>query len=218
MLKIGKITIFILILLFSTYKIIDNKNLNDNIYVVSENEINNNELIEDNIGENSSEKEDIDKKVNIDEVNNTITVFVSGEINNPGVVTIESEKRLSDVVEILGGTTENADLNKVNLAMKLEDESHYIIPKIGENVEVHSNYTSVDSNEIIQDEKSNLVNINKATIQELDILPGIGEATANKIINYREENGQFKSIDEIKNVNGIGDKKYEEVKNLISVE
>lgn len=218
MLKIGKITIFILILLFSTYKIIDNKNLNDNIYVVSENEINNNELIEDNIGENSSEKEDIDKKVNIDEVNNTITVFVSGEINNPGVVTIESEKRLSDVVEILGGTTENADLNKVNLAMKLEDESHYIIPKIGENVEVHSNYTSVDSNEIIQDEKSNLVNINKATIQELDILPGIGEATANKIINYREENGQFKSIDEIKNVNGIGDKKYEEIKSLISVE
>ena len=218
MLKIGKITIFILILLFSTYKIIDNKNLNDNIYVVSENEINNNELIEDNIGENSSEKEDIDKKVNIDEVNNTITVFVSGEINNPGVVTIESEKRLSDVVEILGGTTENADLNKVNLAMKLEDESHYIIPKIGENVEVHSNYTSVDSNEIIQDEKSNLVNINKATIQELDILPGIGEAIANKIINYREENGQFKSIDEIKNVNGIGDKKYEEIKSLISVE
>ena len=218
MLKIGKITIFILILLFSIYKIIDNKNLNDNIYVVSENEINNNELIEDNIGENSSEKEDIDKKVNIDEVNNTITVFVSGEINNPGVVTIESEKRLSDVVEILGGTTENADLNKVNLAMKLEDESHYIIPKIGENVEVHTDYTSVDSNEIIQDEKSNLVNINKATIQELDILPGIGEATANKIINYREENGQFKSIDEIKNVNGIGDKKYEEIKSLISVE
>lgn len=218
MLKIGKIAIFILILLFSIYKIIDNKNLNDNIYVVSENEINNNELIEDNIGENSSEKEDIDKKVNIDEVNNTITVFVSGEINNPGVVTIESEKRLSDVVEILGGTTENADLNKVNLAMKLEDESHYIIPKIGENVEVHTDYTSVDSNEIIQDEKSNLVNINKATIQELDILPGIGEATANKIINYREENGQFKSIDEIKNVNGIGDKKYEEIKSLISVE
>ena len=59
MLKIGKITIFILILLFSTYKIIDNKNLNDNIYVVSENEINNNELIEDNIGENCSEKDDI---------------------------------------------------------------------------------------------------------------------------------------------------------------
>lgn len=214
--KIGKILIFILILLFSTYKIIYNKNSNDNIYIVSESETNNKELIEDNIVKNSNEKENIDKKINVDEATNTITVFVSGEINNPGVVTIESEKRLSDAVEILGGTTENADLNKINLAMKLEDESHYIIPKIGENLELNSDDTYI-SNEIIETEKSNLVNINKATIKELDVLPGIGEATANKIINYREENGEFKSIDEIKNVNGIGDKKYEELKNLISV-
>lgn len=218
MLKIGKTLIFILILLFSTYKIIDNKNLNDNIYIVSESEINNKELIEDNIAEDSSENANVDKNINIDEANNTITVFVSGEVNNPGVVTIESKKRLSDVVEILGGTTENADLNKVNLAMKLEDESHYIIPKIGESVEIYSDDMPINSNEIIEDEKSNLININKATIQELDTLPGIGEATANKIINYRDENGEFKSIDEIKNVNGIGDKKYEELKSLISIE
>lgn len=214
--KTGKIVIFILILLFSTYKIIYNKNSNDNIYIVSESETNNKELIEDNIVENSNEKENMDTKINVDEATNTITVFVSGEINNPGVVTIESQKRLSDAVEILGGITENADLNKINLAMKLEDESHYIIPKIGENLELNSDDTYIGS-EIIEDEKSNLVNINKATIQELDVLPGIGEATANKIINYREENGEFKSIDEIKNVNGIGDKKYEELKNLISV-
>jgi len=217
-LKIGKILIFILILLFSTYKIIDNKISNDNIYIVSEREINNQELIEDNMDVHSSKNENVDKNINIDEANNTITVFVSGEVNNPGVVTIESEKRLSDVVEILGGTTENADLNKVNLAMKLEDESHYIIPKIGESVEIYSDDMPINSNEIIEDEKSNLVNINKATIQELDTLPGIGEATANKIINYRDENGDFKSIDEIKNVNGIGDKKYEELKSLISIE
>lgn len=214
--KTGKIVIFILILLFSTYKIIYNKNSNDNIYIVSESETNNKELIEDNIVENSNEKENMDTKINVDEATNTITVFVSGEINNPGVVTIESQKRLSDAVEILGGITENADLNKINLAMKLEDEYHYIIPKIGENLELNSDDTYIGS-EIIEDEKSNLVNINKATIQELDVLPGIGEATANKIINYREENGEFKSIDEIKNVNGIGDKKYEELKNLISV-
>ncbi|MBQ6630705.1 MAG: helix-hairpin-helix domain-containing protein [Romboutsia sp.] len=209
---------FILILSFSIYKIIDDKSLNDNIYIVSESETNNKELIEDNIAEDSSENANVDKNINIDEANNTITVFVSGEVNNPGVVTIESEKRLSDVVEILGGTTENADLNKVNLAMKLEDESHYIIPKIGESVEIYSDDMPINSNEIIENEKSNLVNINKATIQELDTLPGIGEATANKIINYRDENGEFKSIDEIKNVNGIGDKKYEELKSLISIE
>ena len=218
MLKIAKTLIFILILSFSIYKIIDDKSLNDNIYIVSDSETNNKELIEDNIAEDSSENANVDKNINIDEANNTITVFVSGEVNNPGVVTIESEKRLSDVVEILGGTTENADLNKVNLAMKLEDESHYIIPKIGESVEIYSDDMPINSNEIIENEKSNLVNINKATIQELDTLPGIGEATANKIINYRDENGEFKSIDEIKNVNGIGDKKYEELKSLISIE
>ena len=61
-------------------------------------------------------------------------------------------------------------------------------------------------------------NINTASIQELDTLPGIGEATANKIVNYREEKGKFNSIEEIKNVNGIGDKKYEELKTLISIE
>ena len=63
--------------------------------------------------------------------------------------------------------------------------------------------------------KNNLININTASIQELDTLPGIGEATANKIVNYREEKGKFNSIEEIKNVNGIGDKKYEELKQML---
>ena len=64
---------------------------------------------------------------------------------------------------------------------------------------------------------TNQVNINVATIEELEALPGVGEATANKIVKYREENGQFSSIEEIKNVNGIGDKKYEDIKELICV-
>ena len=63
-----------------------------------------------------------------------------------------------------------------------------------------------------------LININTANVQELDSLPGVGEATANKIVKYREEKGKFNSIEEIKNVNGIGDKKYEELKALISIE
>ena len=64
-------------------------------------------------------------------------------------------------------------------------------------------------------ENSSKININKATIEELDSLPGVGEATANKIVNYRDENGEFKSIEEIKNVNGIGDKKFQDMKDLI---
>ena len=211
--KKWKIVLFTLILLFSIYKIIDNKNLDikDNVYIVSQSDIREKESISDDI---YNEKDKQDKEnIKIENTNKkTITVFISGEVKNPGVVTIDSEKRLSDAVNELGGTTENADLNKVNLATKLKDESHYIIPKIVDNLESFNNETSENDN------KNNLININDATIQELDTLPGVGEATANKIVNYREEKGKFNSIEEIKNVNGIGDKKYEELKNLISIE
>lgn len=214
-----KIIIFIMILLFSIYKIIDNKNLDikDNVYIVSQSEVREEESISNNI---SDEKDNQGKEqIKIENTNKkTITVFISGEVKNPGVVAIDAEKRLSDAVNELGGTTENADLNKVNLAMKLKDESHYIIPKIGDNLESHNKETFENNIENDLNNKNNLININTASIQELDALPGVGEATANKIVNYREEKGKFNSIEEIKNVNGIGDKKYEELKTLISIE
>lgn len=214
-----KIIIFMMILLFSIYKIIDNKNLDikDNAYIVSQSEVREEESISNNI---SDEKDNQGKEqIKIENTNKkTITVFISGEVKNPGVVAIDAEKRLSDAVNELGGTTENADLNKVNLAVKLKDESHYIIPKIGDNLESHNKETFENNIENDLNNKNNLININTASIQELDALPGVGEATANKIVNYREEKGKFNSIEEIKNVNGIGDKKYEELKTLISIE
>ncbi len=214
-----KIIIFIMILLFSIYKIIDNKNLDikDNVYIVSQSEVREEESISNNISDEKDNKEK--EQIKIENTNKkTITVFISGEVKNPGVVAIDAEKRLSDAVNELGGTTENADLNKVNLAMKLKDESHYIIPKIGDNSESHNKETFENNIENDLNDKNNLININAASIQELDALPGVGEATANKIVNYREEKGKFNSIEEIKNVNGIGDKKYEELKTLISIE
>lgn len=214
-----KIIIFIMILLFSIYKIIDNKNLDikDNVYIVSQSEVREEESISNNISDEKDNKEK--EQIKIENTNKkTITVFISGEVKNPGVVAIDAEKRLSDAVNELGGTTENADLNKVNLAMKLKDESHYIIPKIGDNLESHNKETFENNIENDLNNKNNLININTASIQELDALPGVGEATANKIVNYREEKGKFNSIEEIKNVNGIGDKKYEELKTLISIE
>ncbi|WP_286317076.1 DUF655 domain-containing protein [Romboutsia ilealis] len=214
-----KIIIFMMILLFSIYKIIDNKNLDikDNAYIVSQSEVREEESISNNISDEKDNKEK--EQIKIENTNKkTITVFISGEVKNPGVVAIDAEKRLSDAVNELGGTTENADLNKVNLAVKLKDESHYIIPKIGDNLESHNKETFENNIENDLNNKNNLININTASIQELDALPGVGEATANKIVNYREEKGKFNSIEEIKNVNGIGDKKYEELKTLISIE
>ena len=104
------------------------------------------------------------------------------------------------------------------MAIKLKDEMHYIIPRIGDEVKDSASEVISDGN-FNQDEpsKTSQININTATIEELDKLPGVGEATANKIVNHRSESGEFKSIEEIKNVNGIGDKKFEEMKNLIYV-
>lgn len=219
--KTGKIIIFILILLFSIYKIIDNKNVNlsENVYIVSESEVNNKETVLNDVVEVDNKKDDNYNEINIEKYDKKmITVFISGEVNNPGVVTIDSEKRLSDAIDVLGGITESADLNKINLAMKLKDESHYIIPKLGENNEFYSNNIFESNTQSSTNIQSNLININNANAAQLDTLPGIGEVTANKIINHREENGLFKSIEEIKKVNGIGDKKYEEIKSLISIE
>lgn len=220
-----KINIFLILLFLSTGIIIYKLNIEDDVYVVSESketykekavqEYNENEK-NNEVSEESINKSNIEESINKSNIEKVITVHISGEIVNPGVVTIESNNRLSDAVDKLGGVTEDADLNRINLAIKLEDEKHYIIPKL---VEDDNNLYDEKENNLQSENNTNLnkININKATIQDLDKLPGIGEATANKILNYREENGEFKSIEDIKNVNGIGIKKYEQIKNEISV-
>ena len=215
----------IIVILISSFIIIGtiayklNLNIQDEIYIVSENEEN---IEEDRINiEKDYETNNIENNIEYKNKENTIsknvTIYVSGEVNNPGIVTIESDKRLYDAVEKLGGVTENADLNRINLAIKINDEEHYIIPKIGED-NIISQDISVNNIDTIKNEQTSKININTATIEELDNLPGVGEATANKILNYRQENGMFKSIEEIKNVNGIGEKKYVDIKDKICIE
>lgn len=211
-----KINIFLILLFLSTGIIIYKLNIEDDVYVVSESKETYKEKAVQEYNENEKNNEVSEESINKSNIEKVITVHISGEIVNPGVVTIESNNRLSDAVDKLGGVTEDADLNRINLAIKLEDEKHYIIPKLGED---DNNLYDEKENNLQSENNTNLnkININKATIQDLDKLPGIGEATANKILNYREENGEFKSIEDIKNVNGIGIKKYEQIKNEISV-
>lgn len=208
--------IVVVIIIVATIGIFFSENLDidENVNVVSESEQEKIQYVESNNDKLEEEKESDknNKKVN-QNIIKEVTIFISGEVNNPGVVTINSDKRLADAVNKLGGFTQDADLNKINLAMKIEDEKHYIIPKIGENIETSNDDNNLD----IKGEENNLVNINEADIKELDSLPGVGEATATKIINHREENGKFKAIEEIKNVNGIGDKKYENIKDMITI-
>ncbi|MBO3443245.1 helix-hairpin-helix domain-containing protein [Clostridium sp. CCUG 7971] len=216
--KLGNIIIFSLIIILSIGTIIykNSKKLEDNIYVVSESEENNKQTISKNNKKNNDKIEDIKVAKSNKDVNNKVaTIYISGEVNSPGVVTIDSDKRLSDAIDKLGGLTKEADFNRINLAMKIEDEKHYIIPKIGEELEFNNEESNTMKS--FENKDSNKININTATVQELDSLPGVGEATANKILNYRQENGTFKSIEEIKNVNGIGEKKYEDLKDAICI-
>ena len=136
-----------------------------------------------------------------------------------GIIEIKEGARLADVIEAAGGLTENADVNRINLAYVVQDGQKINIPDVN-SVENDSYITeNIGENIIIEDITTNtrLVNINMATQTELEALSGIGPSTALKIIQYRNENGKFKSIEDIKNVPGIGDSKFEAIKNEICV-
>lgn len=141
-----------------------------------------------------------------------ITVHITGAINNPGVIIIEEGARIVDALEAAGGETEEADVNRLNLAYVLEDGEKLYIPS--KNEEEQEYITQGKDN---MSEGQSKININSAQIEELITLPGVGEATANKIIEYRKENGKFQKIEDLKNVPGIGDSKYENIKTMIRV-
>ncbi len=141
-----------------------------------------------------------------------ITVHITGAINNPGVIILEEGARIVDALEAAGGETEEADVNRLNLAYVLEDGEKLYIPS--KNEEEQEYITQGKDN---MSEGQSKININSAQIEELITLPGVGEATANKIIEYRKENGKFQKIEDLKNVPGIGDSKFENIKMLIKV-
>lgn len=154
-----------------------------------------------------------------EEQENFIIIHITGEIKTPGIIKIKENSRLADAIEVAGGLTENADINKINLAYIISDGQKIYIPNINDKTEDYVN-SEAGNGVIIENMESNnkkLVNINTATQAELETLTGIGASTALKIINYRKENGKFNNIEEIKNVSGIGEAKYEVIKNNICV-
>ena len=173
------------------------------------------------MNENSNEDS---TNLNSKETEETVVVHVIGEVNNPGVVTLPEGSRIIDAINMAGGKTEEADLSKINLAYIVEDGTQIYIPRINENlnqVNLISDGAGVgvvitDSN-VEENEVNAKVNINTASKEKLETLPGVGETTAQKIIDYREANGKFKTIEDIKNVSGIGDSKYESLKDKITV-
>lgn len=133
----------------------------------------------------------------------TILVQVAGAAMNTGLVELKEGDRVKDAIDAAGGVLPDADIDSLNLARKVKDEEKIYIPKIGETVETQTHTENA------------LIDINKASAEELQNIPGIGPKTADKIIRYRESN-HFINIEDIKNVPGIGDKKFEEIKDFIT--
>jgi len=156
-----------------------------------------------------------------DDVDSKIIIHITGEVKKEGIIKIEEGGRISDAIEEAGGLTENADINRINLAYELEDGQKIYIPNKKDKAVDNYIEEGVDNIVLESDEtgksSSNLININKATVEELQSLNGIGESLAMSIVSYREENGKYKSIEDIKNVSGIGENKYLKIKDSIKV-
>lgn len=170
------------------------------------------------------ENELVENIEELDDSNNEILVHVTGAVKDRGIVILKEGDRIIDAIEAAGGETEEADLNKLNLAYVLQDGDKLYVPSLNEEDE-NKEYINAESgdNVIIEgagktmENENKMININKASKEQLMTLQGIGESTANKIIAYREENGKFNSIEDIKKVPGIGDAKFENIKDSITV-
>ena len=220
------IIIGILAIILVGWKIYDSKNFK---------EINSNEIM---VSSSNDDKKEIGE--NEDEEGEMMAVHITGEVKNPGVAKVKEGSRIQDIIEEAGGLTENADITDVNLAYVVKDGMKVRIPSNDdENLKKNNRgeegaeeeksqiesakneYITQDSGKgvIVSDEgsdtSSSIININTATQTELEELPGIGPSLASRIVEHRNKNGKFKTIEDIKNVTGIGDSKFAKIKDLI---
>lgn len=146
-----------------------------------------------------------------------VLIDIKGAVLHPGVYALQPEQRIIDAVQLAGGYSEYADTRLINHAQKVQDEMVIYIPVKGENLEegmAHIQFATFgDSNKAT----NNKVNVNKADDKELTTLAGIGPSKAQSIIAYREENGNFQTIEDVKKVAGIGEKTFEKLKDSITV-
>ena len=136
-------------------------------------------------------------------------VDVKGAVSKPGVYLCPSDARIQDAIQQAGGITEKGDVNSVNLSQRLTDEMVIYIPTLNEAK------TLKESPFISQTVSDDMISLNHATVTELETLPGIGPKKAQSIVAYREQNGGFQSIEELKRVDGIGEKTFEQLKSSV---
>ncbi len=137
-----------------------------------------------------------------------LAVYVTGAVVEPGVWYVPDGSRVVDAVETAGGARPEADLNRINLARRVHDEEQIHVPAVGEEYSPASPESAAGGG---------LINVNSAGVTELGTLPGIGPALSQRIVDYRQANGPFATIEDLKAVRGIGEGLFNEIRDLITV-
>jgi competence protein ComEA len=147
-----------------------------------------------------------------------IQVQVRGAISQPGVYKLSPGSRVSDALDAAGGARPDADLDQINLAFRLSEGDDILVPARATVIESPAVVTPRSVSPPAAKTSDSMININTATVERLDTLPRIGPVLAQRIVDYRTQMGPFKRIEDIKNVNGIGDAVFEDIKALITVQ
>lgn len=164
------------------------------------------------VSKDSSTEKEVNKEEPLEQ--DLITVDVKGAVKSPGIYDLPVGSRVNDAVQKAGGLTEQADSKSLNLAQKVSDEALVYVPTKGE----ESASQQAGSGAPSSTSKDKKVNLNKASLEELKQVKGLGGKRAQDIIDHRESNGKFKSVDELKKVSGIGAKTIEKLKDYVTVD
>jgi competence protein ComEA len=146
-----------------------------------------------------------------------VTVHVAGAVAKPGVYDLAGGARVIDAVEAAGGGAPDADLNRLNLAAKVADGQRVLVQRVGEAAPAGSAPAGGSGSGSASADPSGLVNLNSATQAELEALPGIGPSLAGAIVTERERRGGFRSVNELRDVRGIGEKRFADLKDKVTI-
>lgn len=169
----------------------------------------------------NSQKEKAEPQTSSSEESEFLTVDVKGAVKNPGIYQLKKTSRINDAIQKAGGLTTDADSKSINLAQKLTDEAVVYVATMGENaasVSSNTGQSSTSGTSEVASQKGNKVNLNTADLSELQTISGIGQKRAQDILDYREANGKFNSVDDLKNVSGVGAKTLEKLKEYVTVD
>ncbi|HGI4846827.1 TPA: helix-hairpin-helix domain-containing protein [Streptococcus agalactiae] len=151
-----------------------------------------------------------------DKVSNQVTVDVKGAVNHPGVYSLPSQSRVTDAIKRAGGLSNLADSKSVNLVQKLQDETVIYVAQKGEKITVVEEEKA--NNIATQGNSKGKINLNKADLSSLQTISGVGAKRAQDILDYRDSQGGFKTIDDLKNVSGIGEKTLEKLRQDVTID